>query len=157
MNAVIGQPAPEFDALSDDGRRVRLADLRGRWVVLYFYPRAGTPGCSLEARRFEEALPEFERLGAVVVGVSTDTEAAQAKFRQSCKLSFPLLPDGDRALSSAYGLTGGLSALLGTVPRRTFLIDPHGKLAQHWRRVNPARHAAEVLADLELRSRSTAR
>ena len=79
---------------SDDGRLMDLTQLRGRWVVLYFYPRAGTPGCSVEAQRFEAALPEFGRLGAEVIGVSTDTEASQARFRDRCSLSFPLLPDG---------------------------------------------------------------
>ncbi|WP_034383608.1 peroxiredoxin [Deinococcus sp. YIM 77859] len=154
MSAHVGQPAPSFTARSDDGRLIRLADLRGRWVVLYFYPRAGTPGCSLEARRFEEALPEFERLHAAVIGVSTDTEARQANFRDRCGLSFPLIPDGDRTLCRAYGVTGGLGGLLGLAARQTFLIDPAGLVARHWRLVNPATHAADVLR--ELRERSSA-
>ncbi|EYB68410.1 redoxin [Deinococcus phoenicis] len=149
MSLRVGQPAPEFDARSDDGRRVRLADLRGRWVVLYFYPRANTPGCSIEARRFEAALPEFERLGAAVIGVSTDTEARQANFRDTCGLSFPLLPDGERTLSRTYGVIGGLGGLLGMAARQTFLIDPDGKLAHHWRTVHPGHHAADVLAQLQ--------
>ncbi|KEF35251.1 MULTISPECIES: peroxiredoxin [Deinococcus] len=139
------QPAPDFDTRSDDGQPVRLADLRGRWVVLYFYPRAGTPGCSVEAQRFEAALPEFERLGAVVIGVSTDTEARQAKFRESCGLSFPLIPDSDRSLARAYGVMGGVGGLLGVAARQTFLIDPQGRIAHHWRTVNPVSHAADVL------------
>lgn len=149
MSPRVGQPAPEFDARSDDGRPIRLADLRGRWVVLYFYPRANTPGCSIEARRFEAALPEFERLGAAVIGVSTDTEARQANFRDSCGLSFPLIPDGDRALSRAYGVIGRLGGLLGMAARQTFLIDPRGDVAHHWPSVNPQTHAAEVLRWLQ--------
>lgn len=149
MSSRVGQPAPEFEARSDDGRPVRLADLRGKWVVLYFYPRANTPGCSLEARRFEQALPEFERLGATVVGVSTDTEARQANFRDACDLSFPLIPDGDRALSRAYGVLGGLGGLLGMAARQTFLIDPNGNVAHHWPSVNPQTHAEEVLRRLQ--------
>lgn len=145
----IGQPAPEFDVRSEDGTRLRLADLRGRWVVLYFYPRANTPGCSLEARRFEAALPEFERRNATVIGVSTDTEARQANFRDSCGLSFPLIPDGERTLSRAYGVLSGLGGLLGLAARQTFLIDPQGKVAHHWRTVNPTTHAADVLRWLE--------
>lgn len=145
MSPRVGQPAPDFDTRSDDGQPVRLADLRGRWVVLYFYPRASTPGCSVEAQRFEAALPEFERLNAAVIGVSTDTEARQAKFRESCGLSFPLIPDGDRALCRAYGVMGGLGGLMGLAGRQTFLIDPEGKVAHHWRTVNPASHAADVL------------
>ena len=113
--------------------------------MLYFYPRAGTPGCSVEAQRFEEALPEFGRLGAEVIGVSTDTEAQQARFRDRCGLSFPLLPDGDRAVAEAYGVLGGVGKLLGMTARQTFLIDPAGRLAFHWKRVNPLGHAAEVL------------
>lgn len=149
MSPRVGQPAPEFDARSDDGRRVRLAELRGQWVVLYFYPRANTPGCALEARRFQEALPQFEQLGAAVIGVSTDTEARQAQFRDACGLSFPLLPDGDRALAQAYGVVGGLSGWFGMTARQTFLIDPQGNLAAHWTRVNPATHAADVLRRLQ--------
>lgn len=145
MSPRVGQPAPDFDTRSDDGQPVRLADLRGRWVVLYFYPRANTPGCSVEAQRFEAALPEFERLNAAVIGVSTDTEARQAKFRESCGLSFPLIPDGDRALCRAYGVMGGLGGLMGLAGRQTFLIDPEGKVAHHWRTVNPASHAADVV------------
>lgn len=145
MSPRVGQPAPDFDTRSDDGQPVRLADLRGRWVVLYFYPRASTPGCSVEAQRFEAALPEFERLNAAVIGVSTDTEARQARFRESCDLSFPLIPDGDRSLSRAYGVMGGLGGLLGLAGRQTFLIDPDGKVAHHWRTVNPASHAADVV------------
>ncbi|WP_019586807.1 peroxiredoxin [Deinococcus apachensis] len=149
MSPRVGQPAPEFDARSDDGRPIRLADLRGRWVVLYFYPRANTPGCSIEAQRFEAALPEFERLGATVIGVSTDTEARQANFRDFCGLSFPLIPDGDRTLSRTYGVMGGLGGLLGIAARQTFLIDPTGKVAHHWSSVNPQTHAAEVLRWLQ--------
>ncbi|MEF2277952.1 peroxiredoxin [Deinococcus sp. YIM 134068] len=149
MSPQLGQMAPDFDRRSDDGRSVRLADLRGRWVVLYFYPRANTPGCSIEAQRFEAALPEFERLNATVVGVSTDTEARQANFRDTCGLSFPLLPDGDRTLSRAYGVMGGLGGLLGLASRETFLIDPEGRVAHHWRGVNPATHTADVLRHLE--------
>lgn len=148
MTPRVGQLAPPFRARSDDGRLIDLAELRGRWVVLYFYPRAGTPGCSVEAQRFEEALPEFGRLGAEVIGVSTDTEAQQARFRDRCGLSFPLLPDGDRAVAEAYGVLGGVGKLLGMTARQTFLIDPAGRLAFHWKRVNPLGHAAEVLQTL---------
>lgn len=145
MSPQVGQPAPPFHALSDDGQSIDLLALRGRWVVLYFYPKASTPGCSIEAQRFEQALPEFGRAGAVVVGVSTDTEASQAKFRDQCNLSFPLLPDGEKTISRAYGVLVGLTGLLGVAARQTFLIDPQGTLAYHWKAVNPANHAAEVL------------
>lgn len=149
MTPQVGQPAPSIHARSDDGRLIDLKDMRGQWVVLYFYPKAGTPGCSIEAQRFEQALPEFERLNALVVGVSTDTEASQAKFRDQCSLSFPLLPDGDKTIARAYGVLAGLSGLLGVTARQTFLIDPEGKVAHHWKIVNPASHATEVLRMLK--------
>ncbi|MBZ9714662.1 peroxiredoxin [Deinococcus multiflagellatus] len=149
MTPPLGQPAPTFTRRSDDGREISLEALRGRWVVLYFYPRAGSPGCSIEAQRFEAALPEFERLGAQVIGVSTDTEAKQAAFRDSCALSFPLLPDSDRSLCRTYGVMGGLGGLLGIAGRQTFLIDPQGVLTRHWRVLNPVGHPAEVLRALE--------
>ncbi|MFC4427555.1 peroxiredoxin [Deinococcus navajonensis] len=151
MSLQVGHPAPLFEARSDDGRPVSLTGLRGQWVVLYFYPRASTPGCSIEAQRFESALPEFERLGATVVGVSTDTEARQAKFRDSCGLSFPLIPDGEKTLARRYGVISGLGGLLGLAARETFLIDPAGVLAHRWRSVNPHTHTAEVLTELERR------
>ncbi|ANE43140.1 peroxiredoxin [Deinococcus puniceus] len=144
--------APEFSARSDDGRTLRLSELRGKWVILFFYPRAGSPGCSIEARRFEAKVADFDALNAQLIGVSLDTEARQAKFRDSCGLSYPLIPDGDRTLSKAYGVIGGLGGLLGMAARETFLIAPDGTLARHWRTVNPANHASDVLKDLQTRS-----
>ncbi|AFZ69010.1 peroxiredoxin [Deinococcus peraridilitoris] len=149
MGLRVGETAPAFSARSDDGRAVELSALRGRWVVLFFYPKAGSMGCALEAGRFESSLPEFERLNATVIGVSTDTEASQAKFRQKCSLSFPLLPDGDRQIAAAYGVMGGLMKVFGRSSRQTFLIDPAGNIVHHWSRVNPLRHATDVLAELE--------
>lgn len=149
MTLTPGDMAPPVRARSDDGREIDLDELRGRWVVLYFYPRANTPGCALEARNFERALPEFERLGAQVIGMSTDTEASRAKFRDACQLSFPLLPDDDKTIGRAYGVVGGIGALFGQASRQTFLIGPDGRLAYRWRGVNVQRHAAEVLAKLE--------
>jgi peroxiredoxin Q/BCP len=146
-----GQPAPDFESRSDDGRMVRLRDLRGRWVVLSFYPRAASPGCSVQAQGLEAALPEFARLGAQVVGVSGDTEARQASFRERCGLSFPLLPDGTRRISRAYGVPGGLGAWLGLSARVTFLIDPHGTVAHIHRGADPATHAAAALDELRRR------
>jgi thioredoxin-dependent peroxiredoxin len=151
MTLQVGQLAPPFETRSDDGHPVSLAALRGLWVVLYFYPRAMTPGCSIEAQRFEQAMPEFQRLGARVIGVSTDTEARQAQFRDSCSLSFPLLPDSEREVSKLYGALGGVTGLLGLAQRHTFLIDPEGTIACIWRKVSPGRHAGEVLQELESR------
>jgi peroxiredoxin Q/BCP len=149
MTLKVGDTAPDFSTTSDDGRTVSLSALRGRWVVLFFYPRAGSAGCSIEAQRFEGALPEFERLGATVIGVSSDTEAAQAKFRLTCRLSYPLLPDGDRSLCRAYGVAGGLPSLFGMTARATYLIDPEGRIAWRLRQPNPLTHASSVLTELE--------
>ncbi len=148
MSLQIGTPAPDFAARSDDGQTLSLTALRGQWVVMYFYPRAGSPGCSIEAQRFEQALPEFRRRNAQVIGISTDTEARQARFREKCDLSFPLIPDGDKAVGRLYGVMGGLSGLLNLAQRQTFLIDPQGRLAWHWKVGNPGTHAGEVLAKL---------
>ena len=149
MTLTPGQMAPAFSALSDNGEQISLEGLRGSWAVLYFYPKAGTPGCSIEAQRFEASLPEFARLGARVIGVSTDTEAAQAKMREKCSLSFPLLPDSKKEIARAYGVIGGLTGLFGVADRQTFLIDPQGKLAFHWKKVNPMNPAKDVLDKLE--------
>jgi thioredoxin-dependent peroxiredoxin len=145
----LGLPAPAFQATTDAGLQVSLEDLKGRWVVLYFYPKDNTPGCSIEAARFEQALPTFEALGASVIGVSTDNTESHAKFREKCKLSFALIADQDKAISKAYGVLSGLTGLLGVADRQTFLIDPAGQIAHHWRRVNPMTHAVEVQRELE--------
>ncbi len=154
MSLHIGTPVPAFSARSDDGQQLSLEGLRGQWVALYFYPRASTPGCSIEAQRFEQALPEFRRMNAQVIGVSTDTEARQARFREKCDLSFPMIPDGDKAIGRAYGVMGGISGLLNLAQRQTFLIDPAGNLAWHWKVSNPATHAGQVLEKLVELSRS---
>ena len=146
---MLGLPAPDFSATADDGATISLSSLRGSWAVLYFYPKDNTPGCSIEANKFEQALPEFTALGATVIGVSTDSSASHTKFRESCNLTFPLLPDTDKAISKAYGVLGGLTGSLGVADRQTFLIDPEGKVAQHWKRVNPMTHAVEVKRELE--------
>jgi thioredoxin-dependent peroxiredoxin len=151
MGLTIGQAAPDFAGTDDTGKDISLGNLRGKWVVLYFYPKDNTAGCSLEAAKFEQALPEFHALGAEVIGVSTDSNQSHASFRQKCKLSFPLLPDTDNKLSVAYGVpTGFLGAIGGA--RQTFLIDPDGKLTHIWRLVvNPLIHALEVKRELEQR------
>lgn len=147
----IGQPAPDFSGTDDTGKQIRLQDLRGKWVVLYFYPKDNTPGCSIEAQRFEQALPEFQALGAEVIGVSTDSSQSHAGFREKCNLSFALLSDSDKAIGKAYGVMGGLMGMLGIAARQSFLIAPDGTLAHHWKMVNPMTHALEVKNELEKR------
>ncbi len=149
MTPRTGQMAPAFSGRSDQGEALGLEGLAGSWAVLAFLPRAGTPDSVLEVRGFEEALPAFSRLNARVVGVSADTEARLARFREQQGLSFALLPDRERRVARAYGLLGGLSGVLGLRAQQTFLIHPDGRLAAHWRWVSPAGHPAEVRRRLE--------
>ncbi len=145
----ISEPVPNFSATSDNGEIISLEKLRGEWVILYFYPKDSSLGCSIEAQRFEQSLPEFVKRNARVIGVSTGSSASQTKFREKCNLTFPLLPDTDKSIAKAYGVINGFMALLGNADRQTFLIDPNGNLAHHWKFVNPLSHATEVLQILE--------
>ncbi len=149
MSLEIGKPAPEFMGVDDTGKNISLTGLSGKWVILYFYPKDNTPGCSIEAAKFEQLLPEFTALGAEVIGVSTDSSASHANFREKCNLSFPLLADTDKRIAKAYGVLGGLMGMFGIAARESFLIDPSGNLAQHWKMVNPMTHALEVKQALE--------
>ncbi len=146
-----GAPAPTFALEDQNGNTVRLEDLRGRWVVLYFYPKDDTPGCTAEACSFRDAFGELEAEGAVVLGVSGDDAASHRKFAAKHSLPFPLLVDSDHAVAKAYGAYG-VKRMYGRefegVLRQTFLIDPEGRLARVWRTVKPAGHAAEVLEAL---------
>jgi peroxiredoxin Q/BCP len=146
-----GDFAPDFTLPADDGTPVRLTDLRGRWVVLYFYPKANTPGCTQEACEFRDGHAEAAARGAVVLGISPDPVSALARFRTKYALPFRLLSDADHRVAEAYGVWKE-KTLYGRktwgVERSTFLIDPEGRIARIWRRVQPAGHAAEVLAAL---------
>jgi peroxiredoxin Q/BCP len=144
-----GDAAPEIELLDQNGERFRLSALRGRKVALYFYPRANTPGCTIEACEFRDAEPEFAGRDAVVVGVSPDTPAAQLKFKTGKNLPFTLLADVDREAARAYGVWK-MKTLYGKtamgIERTTFLIAEDGRIAKIFRKVKPAGHAAQVLA-----------
>jgi thioredoxin-dependent peroxiredoxin len=146
-----GQPAPTFTLPSDNGDEVSLESLRGKPVVLYFYPRDNTPGCTKQACGIRDAWGEFRRSGAVVLGVSPDNVKKHAKFRDKYSLPFTLLADEDHAVSEAYGVWVEKSfagkKYMG-VERSTFVIAPDGTLARIMRRVKPDTHADEVLAAL---------
>lgn len=152
MVVKVGAPAPPFDAPSSTGGRVRLSDFAGRWLVLFFFPKAGTPGCSLQARRFAENLPEFGRLGAAVLGVSTDPPERQqafgARVGEDCGQEIALLADPGRELCRTYGVLSGLGGLLGLSARHTFVVAPDGTVAAEWA-ANPLHDAAVALATLE--------
>jgi len=146
-----GDTAPEFSAAASGDGTVSLADLRGKNVVLYFYPRDDTPGCTKEACAFRDHFAEFKKAGAVVLGVSTDPVKSHDKFAAKFKLPFTLLADEDKKIVQAYGVWGEKSFMgrkyQGT-HRVTFLIGPDGCIKKIWPKVKPDKHAEEVLAAL---------
>ncbi len=145
-----GSPAPDFTLPSDDGGDITLSALRGRKVVLYFYPKDDTPGCTVQACDFRDSLPLFEGVDALVLGVSADSLASHAKFRSKFELNFPLLSDGDHRVSEAYGVWKEKKrygrSFMG-IERSTFLIDEAGVVADVWRNVKPEGHT-RMLAEL---------
>ena len=146
-----GSPAPDFTLPSDSGAAVTLSSLRGAPVVLYFYPRDDTPGCTRQACGIRDGWDEFERRGAVVLGVSPDGPAKHTKFKEKYGLPFTLLADEDHAVAETYG-TWVEKSMLGKrfmgIERSTFVIDADGRVAKVLRRVKPDTHAADVLAAL---------
>jgi peroxiredoxin Q/BCP len=146
-----GDPAPAFTAATSGGGRVSLADFKGQHVVLYFYPRDNTPGCTLEACAFRDESSALKARGAVVLGVSVDSVKSHDKFAAKYELPFPLLADEDKAIVQAYGVWGEKRFMgrkfMGT-NRVTFWIGPDGRIRKIWPAVTPKTHAAEVLAAL---------
>ena len=141
----MGEMAPTFTLPTNSGAgEISLADYRGRWVVLYFYPQDGTSGCTLEARRFQESRPEFQTLNAEIIGVSADDVSSHESFCAAEGIEFPLLSDQDGSVSKAYG-----SWLTGRSLRHTYLIDPDGVMRERFLGVRPAIHSQEVLTTLE--------
>jgi len=147
-----GDQAPDFTLQSDAGTDVTLSSLRGRPVVLYFYPRDDTPGCTAQACGIRDVYGDFERAGAIVLGVSPDDEGSHVKFKQRYELPFTLLADKDHSVAEQYGVWGEKSyrgrKYLG-VNRSTFIIDEAGLVKKVMHNVKPATHADDVLAALE--------
>ncbi|MEM8642376.1 MAG: thioredoxin-dependent thiol peroxidase [Cyanobacteria bacterium P01_G01_bin.54] len=148
----VAQPAPAFSAPQTDETVVSLADFAGQWLVLYFYPKDNTPGCTTEAKDFTEYIGEFQALGAQVVGVSPDSLGSHAKFTAKHELKLTLLSDPEHQLAEAYGVWG-LKKFMGKeymgIIRSTFLIDPDQKIAKVWTKVRTKGHAAAVLDALK--------
>lgn len=142
-----GQAAPDFTLPSQDGSKVSLHDLKGKWVVLYFYPKDGTTGCTIEAHNFQRDLPKYEQQRAVIVGVSVDSTGSHKEFCAKQGLTFKLLADTEKSVSRQYGSLTNLLVYKMSA-RNTFLISPEGKIAKVWTGVSPASHSAEVLAAL---------
>src|SRR5713226_7826284 len=150
-----GSPAPNFTLTSQEGTSVSLQDYRGKWVVLYFYPKDQTPGCSREAHNFQLDQPKYAERKAVVLGVSLDSVDSHKKFCAKEGLNFKLLADTDHKVTDSYGSLTNLG-LVKFAARHTFLIDPGGKVAKAYTSVDPLKHSAEVLAELDLLQKSFA-
>lgn len=148
----VGDKAPAFSLHDGEGKLHKLSDYRGRWVVLYFYPKDDTSGCTKEACQFNQALTQFSQRDAVVLGVSPDDAASHARFGGKHKLKFPLLADPDKKTLAAYGVWQEKSMYgrkyMGVV-RTTYLIDPKGKVAARWDKVKVPGHEREVLKRLD--------
>lgn len=150
--AEVGKPAPDFEALDDAGDPIKLSDYQGKEVVLYFYPRADTPGCTKEACAFRDDYSAYEEAGVVILGVSPDTVKKQAKFKEKWDLPFPLIADPDHAIADAYGVWGP-KKFMGReyegVHRTTFIIDKKGNIKKVFENVKPAEHSQEILAVMQ--------
>jgi thioredoxin-dependent peroxiredoxin len=147
-----GKPAPDFELTSDEGERIRLSSLRGKPVVLYFYPKDDTPGCTTQACGIRDAYAEFRERGAVVLGVSPDSETSHVKFKSKYDLPFSLLADPDHEAAEEYGVwveKKNYGKTYMGIERSTFVIDKDGNVVRAMRRVNPETHADDVLAALE--------
>ena len=146
-----GKPAPDFELTSDEGQTVRLSELRGQPVVVYFYPRDDTPGCTAQACGIRDNYEAFGERGAVVLGISPDDESSHVKFKQKYGLPFTLLADPDHRVADDYGVWGERSMYGKTyhgIERSTFVIDADGNVAKIMRRVKPDTHAQQVLEAL---------
>jgi len=151
-NLKIGDNAPDFNLPSDSGKSIHLASLKGKFVVLYFYPKDDTPGCTIEAKEFRDLSDEFETNNTVIIGISKDSAKSHDKFKAKYCLPFKLASDEDTAICQKYGVWVEKSMYgkkyLG-IDRVTFLINPNGKIAHIWEKVSVNGHASEVLAKVK--------
>ena len=149
----VGTQAPDFTLSDQAGESRTLSTYRGKWVLLYFYPKDNTPGCTIEACTIRDQFKDFMKIGAVVLGVSTDSSESHKKFASAYELPFTLLADIHKEVVGQYGVFGEKKFLgktyMGT-KRASFLIDPKGKIAKVYEKVKPGKHAEEVIADLEV-------
>jgi peroxiredoxin Q/BCP len=143
-----GQAAPDFNLPDAQSQSHRLMDYSGKWLVLYFYPKDDTPGCTKEACSFRDDLFQLDKLGAKVVGVSVDDSGSHARFAQKYHLPFPLLADKDGKVADSYGALTNLG-IIKIAKRYTFLIDPKGNIAKIYLSVDTSRHSQEIIDDLK--------
>jgi thioredoxin-dependent peroxiredoxin len=148
----VGQSAPDFSLADQYGTVHTLAEYKGKWVLLYFYPKDDTPGCTIEACTIRDQFKDFKKIGAEVIGISTDSIKSHKKFADAYELPFTLLADEHKEMVGAYGVFGEKKFMGRTymgIKRSSFLIDPKGKIAKVYEKVKPLAHAAEVVADLK--------
>jgi peroxiredoxin Q/BCP len=144
----VGSTAPNFSLPSQEDKMVSLSDYKGKWVVLYFYPKDMTTGCTIEAHNFQRDLPKYEALNAVVLGVSLDTVESHKTFCSKDSLTFKLLADPDHKVIDAYGIPVAARGDNKFAQRDTVLISPAGKVVKHWEKVDPNTHSEAVLAEI---------
>lgn len=145
----VGDMAPDFRLQDQAGKWHSLADYRGHWVVLYFYPKDGTPGCTTEACGLRDDIFAFEKLGVTVLGISVDDVAAHRDFAAEHRLPFTILADPDKKVTSRYGVLTRYLGFMELARRDTFIIDPQGRIARHYRKVDPGEHSKLILAALK--------
>ena len=145
----VGQPAPSFKLQDQAGKWQSLADYKGKWVALYFYPKDDTPGCTTQACSFRDNVFAFNKEGAVILGISVDDVASHKAFAEKHGLPFTILADSDKAVSKRYGVLKTYMGVMEMARRDTFIIDPQGRIAKHYESVNPEGHSAVVLADIK--------
>ena len=145
----VGAAAPAFTLPDQDGKRVSLSDYRGKWVVLYFYPKDGTPGCTTEACEFRDNIFAFREAGAVILGISVDDVDSHKEFATEHRLPFTLLADKQKQVARDYGVLHRMLGVMELARRETFIVDPLGRIAKHYREVDPGSHSKQVLADIK--------
>ena len=145
-----GDQAPDFTLPDQEGTPVKLSDLRGQTVVLYFYPKADTPGCTTQACEFRDNIFAFGKQGAVILGISVDDVASHKHFAEEHSLPFTLLADSTKETAKSYGVLRSALGLMEIASRETFIIDPQGRIAKHYASVDPKGHSQMVLADLKV-------
>ena len=145
----VGKPAPAFKLQDQAGKWHSLADYKGKWVALYFYPKDDTPGCTTQACGFRDNVFAFNREGAVIVGISVDAVASHKEFAAKHGLPFTILADSDKSVTRSYGVLKTYLGVMEMARRDTFIIDPQGRVAKHYESVNPEGHSQVVLADIK--------
>ena len=145
----VGKPAPAFKLQDQMGKWHSLADYKGKWVALYFYPKDDTPGCTTQACGFRDNVFAFNKEGAVIVGISVDEVASHKEFAEKHSLPFTILADSDKAVTRSYGVLKTYMGVMEMARRDTFLIDPDGRIAKHYESVDPDGHSKVVLEDIK--------